>query len=314
MAVAHPTAWPGLAVPEVDVHFPNPYRPMNISHYLKEKQALIDSALDNSLPPATTRPTTLHEAMRYCVLNGGKRIRPILCLATAEAFGASGPDVTATALAVELFHCSTLIHDDLPCMDNDDLRRGLPTCHIKFGEANAVLTGDALLIYAFQVLAETGNAQLSQELARASGSQGVIAGQVEDLAAEGKQPDADLITFIHMNKTAILIQAAIRMGAIVGGASPEELEQLSTFGKKIGMAFQIEDDILDETATDDILGKPAGSDLELQKMTYPAVHGMKAACAEVEKLTAEAIATLNTLPYETSALREIAEYLINRKF
>jgi geranylgeranyl diphosphate synthase type II len=287
---------------------------MNIAHYLKQQQAIVDMAMDDCLPLGGTRPAILHEAMRYCVLNGGKRIRPILCLAAAEPFRVPTQAVIAPAIALELFHCSTLIHDDLPCMDDDDLRRGQPTCHIQFGEANAVLAGDALMIHAFQMLAEHGDAQLSLELARAAGSRGVIAGQVEDLAAEGQIPNADLINFIHMNKTAILIRAAVRMGAIAGGARDDELEALSLFGEKIGMAFQIEDDILDETSTDEVLGKPAGSDLQHHKMTYPAVHGMEAARAEVRKLTNEAIVSLDMLQRETSALRGIAEYLMNREF
>jgi len=292
---------------------------MNISNYLKEKQARIDLALKDCLPAESTRPAILHEAMCYCVLNGGKRIRPVLCIATAEAFG---KEALVPAIAVELFHCSTLVHDDLPCMDDDDLRRGMPTCHIKFGEANAVLTGDALMIHAFQMLAEHGDSRLSLELAKAAGSLGVIAGQLEDLAAEGKESNvldsrsfgADLVDFIHMNKTAILIRAAIRMGAIAGGAEEDELEALGFFGEKIGMAFQIEDDILDETSTDDILGKPARSDLEQHKLTYPAVHGMAAAKTRVRELTDEAIAALSPVSRNTEALHAIARHLMNREY
>lgn len=287
---------------------------MNISAYLKQNQAQIDTALKDSLPDEGTRPAILHEAMRYCVLNGGKRIRPSLCIATAEAFGASALEALQPAVALELFHSSTLVHDDLPCMDDDDLRRGMPTCHIRFGEANAVLTGDALMIQAFQILAETGNPALSLELAKSAGSLGVIAGQVEDLAAENHAPNADLVEFIHMNKTAVLVRAAVRMGAMVGGADEAELENLSLFGEKIGLAFQIEDDILDETSSDDILGKPAGSDLAQHKLTYPAVHGMAAAQSRVEKLTHEAIAALDTLSRDTETLRAIAKYLMTRKY
>ncbi|MEA2067665.1 MAG: farnesyl diphosphate synthase [Verrucomicrobiota bacterium] len=287
---------------------------MNITNYLKQKQALVDTALNDCLPAASTRPSILHEAMRYCVLNGGKRIRPILCIAAAEPFRISAPAAIAPAIALELFHCSTLIHDDLPCMDDDDLRRGMPTCHVKFGEANAVLTGDALMIHAFQMLAEHGNAKLSLELAKAAGSLGVIAGQTEDLSAEGQPPNASLIEFIHINKTAVLIQASVRMGAIVGGARDDELENLSIFGEKIGLAFQIEDDILDETSTDEVLGKPAGSDLEQHKMTYPAVHGMEEARSKVQSLTNEAIAALDMLQRETSALGALAVYLMDRGY
>lgn len=287
---------------------------INIAEYLKTNQTRIDDALQNYLPTPNTRPAILHEAMQYSVLNGGKRIRPILSFAAAEAVGSAAEAALAPAIAVELFHCSTLIHDDLPCMDDDKLRRGMPTCHVKFGPANAVLTGDALMIQAFQVLAESGNAQLGLELAKAAGSQGVIAGQVEDLAAEEKEPDADLIEFIHLNKTAILICAAVRMGAIAGGASEIDLENLSVFGEKIGLAFQVEDDILDETSTDEILGKPTGSDLEQKKMTYPAVHGMDRAKEKVRELTAEAIAALDAVSGDTSALRAIAQYLVSRKY
>jgi len=285
-----------------------------ISEYLKEKQARVESALENCLPATDTRPAVLHEAMRYCVLNGGKRIRPILCIAAAETCGAETRQALLPAISTELYHCSTLVHDDLPCMDDDALRRGMPTCHVKFGEANAILAGDALLVHAFQVLAEHGNAQLSMELARAAGSLGVIAGQVEDLAAEGRAPNADLVDFIHMNKTAVLIRASVRMGAILGGATPGELESLTTFGEKIGVAFQIEDDILDETSTDEVLGKPSGSDQQQQKMTYPAVHGMGAAQAAVAKLTHEALVALGNVPYDTAILRGIANYLVNRKY
>jgi geranylgeranyl diphosphate synthase type II len=287
---------------------------MNWINYIREKQHVVEVALNDCLPPQNTRPEVLHQAMHYCVMNGGKRIRPILCLAAAEPFGASVDKALAPAIAIELFHCSTLIHDDLPCMDNDDLRRGMPTCHIKFGEANAILAGDALMIHAFQILAENGIPRLSLELARAAGSCGVIAGQVEDLAAEGKKPNADLIDFIHTNKTAILIRAAVRMGAIAGGAGEDELENLSLFGEKIGMAFQIEDDILDATSTDKILGKPVGSDQIHHKMTYPAVHGMEAAMEEVRKLTEKAVASLDILPRDTSTLRGIAEYLMIREY
>ncbi|MDF7800478.1 polyprenyl synthetase family protein [Pontiellaceae bacterium B1224] len=287
---------------------------MYISDYLKNKQALVDLAIKDFLPSEQTRPALLHEAMRYSVLNGGKRIRPILCIAAAEPFGLADRDVLAPAVSLELFHCSTLIHDDLPCMDDDDLRRGQPTSHIKYGEANAILAGDALMILAFQLLAEYGDSAISLELARAAGSCGVIAGQVEDLAAEGCKPNADLIKFIHLNKTAILIRAAVRMGAIAGGAREDELENLSIFGEKIGLAFQIEDDILDETSTDEVLGKPAGSDAEQHKMTYPAVHGMAEAKAMVRTLTNDAIAALDLLQRETPALRGIAEYLMNREY
>lgn len=285
-----------------------------ISTYLKAKQVHVESALERCLPSRDTRPAILHEAMHYCVLNGGKRIRPILCIAVAEAYGVETSVALLPAISTELYHCSTLVHDDLPCMDNDTLRRGAPTCHVKFGSANAILTGDALLIHAFQILAEHGNPPLSLELAKAAGSLGVIAGQVEDLAAEGRIPNADLIEFIHINKTASLIRAAIRMGAILGKASQTEFKSLSLFGEKIGLAFQIEDDILDETSSDEILGKPSGSDREQLKMTYPAVHGMEAAKSAVTELTREALVALDAVPRDTTILQDIANYLVTRKY
>jgi geranylgeranyl diphosphate synthase type II len=271
---------------------------MDIAAYLKKHQALIDSAIRDCLPREGTRPAVLHEAMHYCVLNGGKRIRPILCLAAAETFGIETAQALLPAAAVELYHCSTLVHDDLPCMDNDELRRGKPTCHVKFGAANAVLTGDALMIQAFQILAEYGNPRLS----------------IEDLAAESQTPSPELIEFIHMNKTAVLIRSAVRMGAIIGGADEAEMECLSLYGEKIGMAFQIADDILDETSTDTILGKPAGSDLKQNKLTYPAVHGLDAAKAEVQQLTGDAIALLSPLRRNTEPLSAMATYLMDREY
>ena len=284
-----------------------------ISEYLIRMKEQIEAALYGCLPPPSTRPTILHEAMHYCVLNGGKRIRPILCVATAEVYGIPSEQSLLPSISIELYHCSTLVHDDLPSMDNDALRRGAPTCHIKFGEANAILTGDALLTHAFLVLAQHGTPQLSVELAQAAGSLGVIAGQVEDLAAEGRPPNADLIEFIHTKKTAILIRAAVRMGAMLGDADSSDLENLTTFGEKIGLAFQIQDDILDEISSDEILGKPSGSDQAQQKMTYPAVYGIETAKATVAKLTTEALASLDHLPRNTEVLRRIANDLVSRK-
>jgi len=285
-----------------------------ILDYLQQKQAFIDQALDESLPPANTRPAILHEAMRYCVLNGGKRLRPILCLATAELFGTDLKTVLPAALSLELYHCSTLIHDDLPCMDDDGLRRGLPTCHIKYGAANAILVGDALLVQAFEFIAKTNVATLVQELAKAAGSRGVIAGQVEDLEAENKAPNAEDLDFIHQHKTAILIRAAVRVGALAGSVSNSDLVALTRFADQIGLAFQIEDDILDETSTDDVLGKPSGSDAKQHKMTYPAVHGLDQARAAAERLTRSALAELGKIDRNTDRLAQIAQYLVTRTF
>ncbi len=225
----------------------------DLDSYLDEKRKMIDAALDREMPPEAEKPAALHKAMRYCVFSGGKRLRPILCLAAAEAVGANAESAILPAAAVELFHTYTLIHDDLPCMDDDDFRRGKPSCHKVFGEAGAVLAGDALQALAFEVLGKAGAPpyaanQLVLELARAAGSRGVVGGQVEDLAAAGAKPGAADFDYIHEHKTADLFRAACRMGAIAGGASRGELDALAAFGAGLGTAFQITDDILDSSA------------------------------------------------------------------
>lgn len=216
----------------------------SLEQYFKERRALIDRALDERMPLATTRPTVLHEAMRYSVFSGGKRLRPVLCLAACEAVGGNVQDALIPACAIELLHTYTLIHDDLPAMDNDKLRRGKPTCHVKFGEANAILAGDALLTMAFAWLADTP--LLAKELAQAAGSEGVVGGQVEDLAAEGQTPDEETLLYIHRNKTAKLFRAAARIGGFAGNATEEQLQALTSYGEYFGLAFQLVDDLLDE--------------------------------------------------------------------
>jgi geranylgeranyl diphosphate synthase type II len=227
-------------------------KPMfDLEQYLAGRRALVDAALDAAIPPESAPPMVLHKAMRYSVFSGGKRLRPILCLAAAEAVAGDMPaDAMAPAVAVELFHTFTLIHDDLPSMDDDDMRRGRPTCHKMFGEANAVLAGDALQALAFEVVARSSAAppysanQLVIELAGAAGSRGVVGGQVEDLLA-GAHPTGEQIRFIHLHKTADLFYASARMGAMVASASPEALGMLSKFATAIGLAFQMADDLLD---------------------------------------------------------------------
>ncbi len=286
---------------------------MQLDHHMLDKQQIIDRELQALFAHHGFWPSILYEAMQYAVLNGGKRIRPILCLTTTEACQSDLRPAIPAALAVELFHCSTLIHDDLPCMDNDDLRRGEPTCHIQYGEATAVLAGDALMIKAFHVLAQTGNSRLVLELAEAAGANGVIAGQVEDLAAEGNALSPEQVDFIHFNKTATLIRVAVRMGGIVAGINEDILKSLSSYGEKIGMAFQIQDDILDETVSAAETGKPAGSDRIQSKMTYPAVYGMSVAKDKVGTLTGEAIEFLRHIPCDTAMLQAIAELLVKRR-
>ena len=285
---------------------------MQINDYLDRKKSEIEQALHMHFDTHFAETSVLNRAIKYAVLNGGKRIRPILCLATTESCKANKQDALPAALAVELFHCSTLIHDDLPCMDDDDLRRGRPTCHIKFGEANAVLAGDALIIEAFKILATEGSSKQAAELAHAAGAGGVIAGQVADLAAEHMTPSKELVDYIHYHKTAILIQVAVRLGAIAAQVDASHLNSLTLFAEKIGIAFQIQDDILDETASSDELGKPAGSDRKQSKMTYPAVYGMEASIQCVQSLTDEAIEHLKAVHLENDSLEKVANYLVQR--
>lgn len=266
--------------------------------FLLQQVQTVNEALERILPSESTRPARLHQAMRYSVFAGGKRLRPALCIAACEACGGNAAQAMAAACALELLHTYTLIHDDLPAMDDDTLRRGRPTCHIEFDEATAILAGDALLTLAFEVLANIpniGNA-LILELANASGSQGVVGGQAEDLAAEGKKADTDLVEYIHRHKTAALIRAACVMGGLCAGADFQTLENLSIYGESTGLAFQLIDDLLDESSTTEELGKDIGSDKEKGKMTWPAVHGNEATRQMIEELTSAATNAAVTLP------------------
>ncbi|MFA5042847.1 MAG: polyprenyl synthetase family protein [Kiritimatiellia bacterium] len=290
----------------------------DLQHYIDNNIRSIDTALDRRLPAETERPAALHKAMRYSVFAGGKRLRPLLCLAAAEAIGPTNDTALAAALAIEILHTYTLIHDDLPSMDDDDLRRGRPTLHIAAGEANAILAGDALLTLAFEWLAEVCAPppyppnQLSLELAYAAGSRGVVGGQAEDLAAEGRAADPDTVDYIHRHKTAALLRAAARMGGIAGGAGDKALAALTAYGDAIGLAFQIVDDILNETSTAATLGKAAGSDRQRGKMTYVAVHGLAAARKRAEQLKQDALAALDTLSGPQEPLAALARFITER--
>lgn len=286
----------------------------SLNQYMSEKCALVNAALDRYLPPETERPQVIHKAMRYSVFAGGKRLRPILCTAAAEAVGGSVESALPAAAALECLHTYTLIHDDLPAMDNDDLRRGRPTCHKVFGEANAILAGDGLLTLAFEILAKApeGN-RLAWELARAAGTRGVVGGQVEDLAAEGSPPDLDIVRYIHLHKTAALIRAACRMGAVAAAADAMYVEALGHYGEKVGVAFQIADDILNATSTSSELGKAAGTDAARKKMTYVAVLGVEAARKEAQSLVKEAIAELTNFPGPIDPLVALAQFAVERK-
>jgi geranylgeranyl diphosphate synthase type II len=284
----------------------------NLQNYLKTLTETVHTALDALLPPANERPIKLHEAMRYSVFAGGKRLRPALCIAACEACGGTVEQALPAACALELLHTYTLIHDDLPAMDNDTLRRGRPTCHIQFDEATAILAGDALLTFAFEVLAtQRQGGALALELARAAGSRGVIGGQMEDIDAEGKTPDPALVEYIHRNKTAALIRAACVMGGLCAGANAQTLEKLAQYGENAGLAFQLADDLLDESATVEELGKDIGSDKAKGKMTWPAVHGVEKTVADAKQLEEKAVASLQGLK-DSTRLEQLVAFIIHR--
>jgi geranylgeranyl diphosphate synthase type II len=284
----------------------------DLSSYLESQTRLIQAALETHMPPESARPATLHKAMRYSIFSGGKRIRPILCLAASQAIKNDSPPPILPAIALEALHTYTLIHDDLPAMDNDSLRRGKPTCHVVYGEATAILAGDGLLTMAFEWLAQIQAPppyppnQLSLELALAAGSQGVIGGQIEDLAAEGQPLNNERVEYIHHRKTALLLRASVRMGGIMAGASSQELDSLSRYGENVGLAFQILDDILNETSSVEILGKAANTDRRLEKMTYVAVHGLEKSRWRVDQLTQQAVLATQALPGNIEPLAALA--------
>lgn len=293
-----------------------PQTTTDINAYLSETAGTVDKWLEAYLPSLDDEPKILHEAMHYSVMAGGKRLRPILALAAYEyCFTESGPTsqsdeaIKMAAVALEYVHTYSLIHDDLPCMDDDDLRRGRPTCHKKFGEGIAVLAGDGLHVVAFELMSRTGSLQTVLELASAVGTSGMLGGQMADLEAEGKTPDLDQVRRIHQLKTAALIRASVRIGAILAGADQARLEQLTQFGDKIGLAFQIVDDILDIEGDQDLLGKQVGSDDKNQKATWPAVIGLDQARKDAEKLIDEA---LNLFKETDNRLIELARYIGQR--
>ena len=293
---------------------------MSFRDYLAEQQRLIDCELDRLVPAESIPPATIHRAMRYSLFAGGKRIRPLLCLAAADAVSDTIDGAVTAASTLEFIHTYSLIHDDLPALDNDDYRRGKLTCHKVFGEAMAILAGDALLTLAFQVLAasltvsERQRAMLTAELATAAGTVGgMIGGQVADLEGEGLRPDAALLDNIHRAKTGALLRASVRMGAIYAGATPGQLAALSAFGEHIGLAFQMIDDILDVEESSEALGKTAGKDAQQQKITFPAVYGLAESrrMAETERLKAHS--ALESFGARAHRLRELADLIVQRK-
>jgi geranylgeranyl diphosphate synthase type II len=293
---------------------------VDLKRYLVVRQKEVDRALDRFLPKATVAPATIHKAMRYSLFAGGKRLRPILCLAAAEACGGKTSAALPAACAVECIHTYSLIHDDLPSMDNDDLRRGRPTCHKVFGDGIAILAGDALLTIAFEIATKAQPVSrydlhdVLREIAEAAGSRKLIAGQVADLEAEGRRLTRAQVRSIHENKTAALLTASVRLGAMSANANARQLASITAFGRALGLAFQVIDDILDVTQTSEKLGKSAGKDVAAEKATYPAVIGLDKSRAEARRLTRRAHTALELLGKNAHVLRALADYLLAREY
>src|SRR5580700_714137 len=292
---------------------------MTLADYMSAQQKTVDAALERWVPAETENPATIHRAMRYSLFAGGKRVRPLLAIASAHTVSDVPLGVESAACVLELIHTYSLIHDDLPALDNDDLRRGRPTCHKVFGDAMAILAGDALLTLAFEVLAKLENVDaerrisLVRELSTASGTVGgMIGGQVNDIEGEGKFPTTQLLDSIHRAKTGALLRASVRMGAIYAGATEKQLNVLTSFGEHIGLAFQIVDDVLDVEQSSEALGKTAGKDAQQKKITFPAVYGIERSreMAEQERLAAH----LALRPFDDRGqrLREMADFIVRR--
>ena len=292
---------------------------MLLPPFFEEDRVAVDAQLEKLLPAESTQPPSIHTAMRYSVFAGGKRIRPILCLETARIFTADVAPALFPGCAIEFIHTYSLIHDDLPALDNDDLRRGKPTCHKKFGEATAILAGDALLTLAFETIAAAPvsperRVAMVTEIATAAGTvNGMVGGQVADLEAEGRPVGPDTLEYIHRSKTAALIRASITAGALCAGAPSEEVARLRRFGDAIGWAFQVTDDILDVTESSAALGKTAGKDIAQQKATYPSVFGLERSQQIAKELADSAIAELRAYAEKADHLRAIAEFLVLRR-
>jgi geranylgeranyl diphosphate synthase, type II len=294
---------------------------VDLKAYLYARRAIVDAALDRALPAESAEPVTIHRAMRYSVLAPGKRLRPILVIAGAEAVGGGADAVLDTACALELIHAYSLIHDDLPAMDDDDYRRGRLTSHKVFGEAMAILAGDALLTLAFRLVATNAArvappalvASIVAEVADAAGTDGMVGGQVVDIESEGKSITPDMLDYIHLRKTAALIRAALRVGALLAGARAEHVEAISRAGQALGLAFQIVDDILDVEGSLAELGKSAGSDERKQKATYPSLHGLHASKQRARELIEETKRLLTPLGSSADPIRALADFVFERR-
>ncbi len=290
----------------------------DLATYLADRQPRVETALDAAVRPAY--PDTIYDAMRYSLLAGGKRLRPILCLASCEAIGGNADLAMPTACALEMIHTMSLIHDDLPAMDDDDYRRGKLTNHKVYGEDMAILAGDGLLAYAFEYIATQTQGvsadrvlKVIAHLAKAVGAEGLVGGQVVDLESEGQDISVETLTYIHNHKTGALLESCVVCGGILAGATDREIEQLSQFARNIGLAFQIIDDILDITATQAELGKTAGKDLQSQKATYPKLWGLEESKRQADKLVAEAKLVLAEFGDRAKPLQALADYIIDRK-
>ncbi|MHB8157538.1 MAG: polyprenyl synthetase family protein [Desulfocucumaceae bacterium] len=294
---------------------------MDFLYEMKKKADLVNSALDSLMPSQETYPEIIHEAARYSLFAGGKRLRPVLALAAAEITGGGVKDILPAACALELIHTYSLIHDDLPAMDNDDLRRGMPTCHKKYGEAIAILAGDALLTKAFELISECPlsgaitSARLLRvvsELSAAAGTAGLIGGQVVDILSTSQNTGRETLVYIHKNKTGAMYRASVRSGAILSGAGEEDLAKLTGYAEHLGMAFQISDDILDITGDEKSIGKPVQSDIKNNKATYPSLYGLDNAKIMARQEVAEALKMLDAYDKKADFLRKLVEFVVER--
>lgn len=294
---------------------------MDIKAYLKKNREVVDKALELLVPPARTFPPKIFEAMRYSLFAGGKRVRPILAIASAEALGAKTAGLLPIAGALELIHTYSLIHDDLPAMDDDDLRRGRPTCHKVYGEAMAILAGDGLLNRAFEVLSDPRRLKsvtalrlmaITKEISLASGVYGMVGGQVVDMESEGKDVNLPTLEYIHTHKTGALIRASVRTGAMYARASEKRLKALTRYGERVGLAFQIADDILDIVGSQEEIGKDVGSDLRKGKKTFPSFYGLEEARRRAKEVSDQALAALKDFDRKADPLRELAKYIVTR--
>lgn len=294
---------------------------MNFSSELEKRSEIINQALEKYIPTGDTYPSIIHEAIRYSLFAGGKRLRPLLALATAEIFGGNIRDILPAACSLELIHTYSLIHDDLPAMDNDDLRRGIPTCHKKYGEALAILAGDALLTMAFELICRCPLTALItperllrviSEVSSAAGTMGLIGGQVVDIISAPEMVNKETIAYIHQNKTGAMYRVAVKTGAILSGAEEDDLDRLTCYAEHLGMAFQITDDILDITGNQETLGKPVKSDLKNNKATYPAVYSMTGAKDMAIDEMEKALQSIDIYEGRADFLKEMAMFVVNR--